>query len=149
MIIDKVPVELGFHKVDDVVAMLKKHTAQKPIFDLQQVVDDLDLWQVAKNARLGVVVKNDKGEYYKIGSIYAVLPTPRDLEVLKYEVKQTYKRVSGQSVEPEKKVKTVTTTVDDLDGTNPQPRRQKKNTTKYGEQMKSGKLTNQQLEGNV
>lgn len=147
MILDVLP--NNFYKVDEIVARLKEHTAEKPIFDLQQVIDDLDYWQVAKNARLGVMVKKGEGEYYRVGSIYAVIPTARDLEVLKYEVKQTYKRVSGQLVEPEKKVKTVTTTVDDLDGTNPQPRRQKKNTTKYGEQMKSGKLTNQQLEGNI
>lgn len=147
MILDELP--NNFYKVDDIIPRLKKHTAKQPIFDLQQIVDDLDYWQVAKNARLGVMAKNDKGEYYRIGSIYAVIPTARDLEVLKYEVKRVYERISGNTAEPEKKVKTVTTTVDDLDGTNPQPRRQKKNNTKYGEQMKSGKLTNQQLEGNI
>lgn len=148
MILDKLPD--NYYTADEVIARLKKHTAKNPIFDLQQIVDDLDYWQVARNPRLGVMAKNDKGEYYRIGSIYAVIPNQRDLEVLKWEVKETYKRVSGKTVNPEKKVRNISTTVDDLDGTNPQPRVNKKSeTTKYGEKMKSGKLVNENTGSNA
>lgn len=146
MILDKLP--NNFYSVEDITIRLQKHTAKQPIFDLQQAIDDLDYWQVARNARLGVMAKNkETGEYYRIGSIYAVIPGTRDLENLKYEVKAAYKRVSGKTVEPEKKVRTVTTKVDDLESLDPQPRAERKDKTKYGEKMKSGKLTNQQMDG--
>lgn len=141
MILDKLP--NGFFKVDEVVNVLRKHTAKKPIFDLEQIANDLDYMQTARNFRLGVVKQKKTGEWYSDSSIYAVVETNRDLEVLKDEIRKTYRRVKGETPEPEKKVRKVTTQIDDLDSLDPQPRANTKSKAKYGESMKSGKLTNQ------
>ena len=90
--------------------------------------------------------KDDKGNYYSNSSVYAVVADARDYEILKWEIKETYKRVTGKVAETDKKVKTVSTDVDDLNGNTPQPRVKKdKSNSKYGEMMKSGKLTNQEV----
>lgn len=142
MILDKLP--NGFFKVDEIVNVLKKHTAKKPIFDLEQIVNDMDYMQTARNFRLGTVKQNQKtGEWYSDTSVYAVIENNRDLEVLKDEIRKTYKRVKGETPEPEKKVRKVSTQIDDLDSLDPQPRVNTKSKSKYGEKMKSGKLTNQ------
>lgn len=141
MILDKFP--NGFFHVDELVTVLNKHTAKEPIFDLEQAVNDVDYMQTARNFRLGVLTKNAKGEYECNTSVYAVIATPRDLEVLKDEIKKAYKRTTGKTAEPEKKVRKVTTQVDDLDSLSSQPRANTKSSSKYGEKMKSGKFSNQ------
>lgn len=144
MILDKLP--NGFFSVDDLVKVLHKHTAKKPIFDLKQAVKDLDYMQVARNFRLGVWKKNEEGKWYSDSSVYAVIPNNRDLEVLKDEIKKAYKRVTGETVEPEKKVTKVSTQVDDLTTLSEQPRVNTKSKSKYGDKIVSGSSSNQIVE---
>lgn len=144
MILDKFP--NGFFSVDDLVKVLHKHTAKNPIFDLKQAVKDVDYMQVARNFRLGVVKQNKEGEWYSDSSVYAVIPNSRDLEVLKDEIKKAYKRITGETVEPEKKVTKVSTQVDDLTTFSEQPRTNTKSKSKYGDKIVSGSSSNQAVE---
>lgn len=136
MILDKLP--NGHWSVDDIIKVLKKHTAKNPVVDLQFLKDNLGFMDTARNYTIKLVKKNDDGEIESIGHVVAVVATNLELELLKDEIKKTYKRVTGKLEEPEKKVVAKTTTIDDLEGGTSDVRINKKSNASYGQKMESG-----------
>lgn len=143
MILDKLP--NGHFKVDEIVNMLKKHTAKKPIVDLQFLVDNIKYMNSARNYTIKIVKQEKDGSITPLNHVVAVIENARDLEVLKDEIKKTYKRITKKEAEPEKKVVAITTQVDDLAGSSPTARINKNSKAVYGAKMESGKGTNQDL----
>lgn len=137
MILDKLP--NNHFKVEEIVKVLKKHAAKNPVVDLQFLMDNLQFMDTARNYTIKLVKKDEKtGEAKSLGHVVVVVEKPLDLEVLKDEIKKTYKRVTGQFVEPEKKVVAKTTQVDDLDGGNSDIRVNKKSKAAYGKKIETG-----------
>lgn len=143
MILDKLPD--GHITVDQAIQILKKHTAKKPTVDLDFALDSLNYIQVAKNATLKLMKQDAEGKWYSFNHVAVVMPTAREYEMYKWEVKQTVKRVSGKMPEPEKEVVSVSSMVDDLEGSNPQPRKDRKNKSKFGDPIVSKETTNEAL----
>lgn len=139
MILDKLP--QNHFKVEEIVKVLKKHTAKKPTIDLQFMMDHLKYTDTARNFTVPVMTQGKDGKWESKGHVVAVIENAHDLEVLRWEVKETYKRITGEFVEPEKKVEAVTTSVDDLAGGTPEARPNKKSKAKYGKKIESGSLT--------
>lgn len=139
MILDKLP--NNHFKVEEIVKVLKKHTAKNPVVDLQFLMDNLQFMDTARNYTIKLVKKDAKtGEVKSFGHVVVVVEKNLDLELLKDEIKKTYKRVTGQFVEPEKKVVAKTTQVDDLNGSNSDIRINKKSKAAYGKKIESGDM---------
>lgn len=139
MILDVLP--NGHFKVDEIVKLLEKHTAKKPVVDLDFLVDNMPLMNEARNYTVKIVQKDENGEWYSPAHVVAVIQNTRDLEVLKDAIRKTNKRIHGTTPEPEKKVRAITTAVDDLDGERAVNRRNTKSRAAYGKKMASGRLT--------
>lgn len=143
MILDKLP--NGHYKVDEIVNMLKKHTAKNPVLDLQFLVDNIPYMNSARNYTVKIVKKEKDGTIKPLNHVVAVVETPRDLEVFKDEIKKAYKRITKKEVSPEKKVVAITTQIDDLKGSTPTARVNQNSDAAYGKRMESGRGTNQAL----
>lgn len=134
MILDKLP--NGHWSVKEIIKALKKHTAENPVVDLQDLMDNLKYMDTAHNYTIGLMREKD-GKFERFGHVVAVVETNLDLEILKDEIKKAYKRVNGRFVEPEKKVVAKTTTVDDLEGSSESIRINKKSDVSYGKKVKT------------
>lgn len=136
MILDKLP--NGHWSVEKIINVLKKHTAKKPVVDLQDLMYNLQFMDTARNYTIGLMKETEDGKFERFGHVVAVVETNLDLEMLKDEIKKTYKRVSGKFVEPEKKVVAKTTAVDDLEGSSEKLRINNKSKAAYGKKIESG-----------
>lgn len=137
MILDKLP--NNHFKVEEIVKVLRKHTAKKPTVDLPFLMNNLKYMDTARNYTIKLAQKDaTSGEYTYPLHVVAVVETNLDLEVLKDEIKKANLRVTGEFVEPEKKVRAVTTQVDDLDGATEGIRANKKSKATYGQKIESG-----------
>lgn len=134
MIIDKLP--NGHWSVKEIIKVLKKHTAKKPVVDLQDLMDNLKYMDTAHNYTIGLMKEKD-GKFERFGHVVAVVATNLELEMLKDEIKKTYKRVTGNFMEPEKKIIAKTTTVNDLEGNSENIRINKNSKVSYGKKVKT------------
>lgn len=139
MILDKLP--NNHFKVEEIVKVLKKHTAKNPVVDLPFLMDNIQFMDTARNYTIKLVKKEKSGEVSSLGHVVAVVEDNLGLEILKKEIKDTYKRVTGKYVEPEKKVVAKTTQVDDLNGATSDIRINKDSDAVYGKKIKSGIVT--------
>lgn len=144
MILDKLPA--NHFKVTEICELLKKHTAKEPIVDLEFLANNLAYMQQARNYTIKLVQKDAEGNWYSPNHVVAVVETPLDLEMLKDAIRKTYKRIKNTVPEPEKKVKAITTAVDDLAGSTETARINTKSKAKYGSKMKGGELTVEKVE---
>lgn len=128
----------GHIDVDTALKVLEKHTATKPVVDLDFMVDNIRYMNSAHNYTMKLMKKNKDGKYYSDMHVAVVVRTDRDLENLKYAIKETAKRVGYADVEPEKKVRTITTQVDDKAGSTSTARINKESKTSYGSKMEKG-----------
>lgn len=135
MILDKLP--NNHFKVEEIIKVLKKHTAKKPTVDLQDLMNNLKYMDTARNYSIGLMKEKD-GKFERFGHVVAVIETDLDLQLLKNEIKQTYKRITGKLIEPEKKVVAKTTAVNDLEGETEALRVNKKSKAAYGKKIESG-----------
>lgn len=131
----------GHISTEKAIRLIEKHTAQKPLVDLPFLVDNIKFMNSGHNYTIKLMQKNDKGDYYSGSHVVAVVRTDRDLENLKFAIKEASKRVTGRVVEPEKEVRTITTQVDDKNGSSEKARVNKKSKTKYGSKIESGSAT--------
>lgn len=138
MIYDKFP--NNHFKVEDIVKVIKKHTAEKPTVDLQFLMDNIQFMDTARNYTIptNMVLNEKTGKWESRGHVAAVVVTALDLELLKDSIKKAYARVTGDFIEPEKKVVAKTTQVDDLNGSTSDIRINKNSKAKYGKKIESG-----------
>lgn len=131
----------GHISTETAIKLIEKHTTKKPLVDLPFLVSNIPYMNSGHNYTIKLMQKNDDGEYYSATHVVAVVRTDRDLENLKYAIKEAVKRTTGCIVEPEKKVRTITTQVDDKQGSTEKARVNKKSKIKYGSKMESGSAT--------
>lgn len=136
----------GHITTDKAVELINKHTKANPLVDIEFLNENIRYMNSARNYTIKLLQKNDKGQYYSGMHVVAVVETDRDLENLKYAIKEAYKRVTGRVVESEKRVRAVTTQVDDKAGSASNPRVNKKSKVKYGSKMESGSATVESVE---
>lgn len=134
----------GHITTEQAIKLIEKHTAEKPLVDLGFLLNNIGYMNSAHNYTIKLMQKNKEGEYYSGLHVACVVRTDRDLENLKYAIKEAAKRITGRVIEPEKKVRAVTTQVDDKAGSNEKPRTNKKSKVKYGSKIESGSATVEQ-----
>lgn len=128
----------GHINVETAIQVLKKHTAAKPVVDLEFMLNNIKYMNSAHNYTMKLMQRDSKGNYYSARHVAIVVETDRDLQNLKFEIKETYKRITGKMVEPEKTVRKVTTQIDDKAGETSKARVNTKSKAKYGSKIESG-----------
>lgn len=138
---DGLTLPAGHISTEDAIKLISKHTAKNQIIDLQFLVDNIPFMNSGHNYTIKLLQKDNNGKLYSGSHVVAVVATDRDLENLKYAIKEAAKRVTGVMPEPEKKVRKITTQVDDKAGTTPKARENKKSKTHYGSKIETGYAT--------
>ena len=128
----------GHITVDEAIEVIKKHSASNPVIDLPFMLNNIRFMNSARNYTMKLLQKDDQGNYYSAMHVAIVVRTDRDLENLKYEIKEAYKRLTGKFVEPEKQVRAVTSQVDDKAGETSKVRVNAKSKAAYGDKIEVG-----------
>lgn len=131
----------GHVSVQEAIDALEKHTAKKPIVDLEFMHNNIPYMNAAKNFTMPLMQKGDNGRYYSAMHVAVVVKTARDLENLKYAIKEAHKRVTGKVADPEKKIKKFTSQVKGDEDNTSNLRVNTESDAKYGDKMKSGHAT--------
>lgn len=127
--------------VDEAIKVIRKHTAKNPVIDLTFMLNNIRFMNSARNYTMKLLQKDKDGNVYSGMHVAIVVRTDRDLENLKYEIKEAYKRLTGKFVEPEKIVRKVTSQVDDKAGETSKLRVNTKSKAAFGDKIEKGDKT--------
>lgn len=137
----------GHISTDDAIKLIEKHSAKKPLVDLEFLMNNIPYMNSAHNYTIKLMQKDSKGNYYSGTHVAAVVRTDRELENLKYAIKEAHKKTTGRVVDPEKKVQAITTQIDDKNGTTEKARANTKSKAVYGAKIESGSATVESVDG--
>lgn len=131
----------GHISVEDAIKLIEKHTTKKPLVDLEFLKNNIKFMNSAHNYTIKLMQQDVGGKYYSGMHVAAVVRTDRDLENLKFAIKEAYKKATGRLVEPEKEVRAITTQVNDKAGSSSKLRVNKDSKAAFGAKIESGNIT--------